>query len=101
MWTVYVVRCSDDSLYVGITDDLEERIAKHNAGKGAKYTRARRPVELAFEWKTRSATRARRLEVALKRLPRAKRRSSCPRQRALARPACGFAFGDPLRFVAP
>ena len=45
-WVVYLLRCSDDSLYCGVTNDLEKRIAAHNSGSGAKYTRSRRPVEL-------------------------------------------------------
>ena len=45
-WYVYIVRCSDGSLYTGITKDVEARVSMHNAGRGAKYTRARRPVEL-------------------------------------------------------
>ncbi len=45
-WQVYLVKCVDQSLYCGITNDLESRIKIHNAGKGAKYTRGRLPVEL-------------------------------------------------------
>lgn len=44
----YIVRCSDDTLYTGWTNDLEKRIRVHNEGKGAKYTRTRRPVELVY-----------------------------------------------------
>lgn len=44
----YMVRCNDNSLYVGWTNHLEQRIKAHNAGKGAKYTRAKRPVELVY-----------------------------------------------------
>ena len=72
-WVVYVVQCRDTSLYVGITNDIEKRIAAHNAGTGGRYTRSRRPVSLAFVRKCRSATVARRLEVALKQLDRAHR----------------------------
>jgi len=43
-WQVYLVRCADDSLYCGITNDITGRIEKHNAGKGAKYTQSRLPV---------------------------------------------------------
>lgn len=45
-WVVYLVRCSDNSLYCGVTNDLEKRINAHVSGKGAKYTRSRRPIEL-------------------------------------------------------
>lgn len=47
-WVLYVVRCSDQSLYTGITNNLLGRVAKHNSGKGAKYTRTRRPVFLVW-----------------------------------------------------
>ena len=47
-WYVYVVRCSDDSLYTGISKDVARRIDEHNRGRGAKYTRGRRPVSLAY-----------------------------------------------------
>ena len=43
-WKLYILQCADGSLYTGITTDLEKRIAVHNSGKGAKYTRSRRPV---------------------------------------------------------
>jgi putative endonuclease len=72
-WVVYVVQCRDASLYVGITNDLDKRLRAHNAGTGGRYTRSRRPVSLAFVRKCRSATVARRLEVAFKRLDRARR----------------------------
>ena len=47
-WYVYLMRCSDDTLYCGMTDDIEKRLKAHNSGKGAKYTRARLPVELTY-----------------------------------------------------
>lgn len=72
-WCVYVVECKDGSLYVGITNDLDKRLKAHNAGKGGHYTRSRKPVRLAFKRSTRSATMARRLEVALKKLDRPRR----------------------------
>ena len=43
-WKLYILQCADGSLYTGIMTDVEKRIAAHNAGKGAKYTRGRRPV---------------------------------------------------------
>ena len=45
-WVVYLVRCSDKSLYCGISNDVHRRLKEHNTGRGAKYTRSRRPVEL-------------------------------------------------------
>lgn len=70
-WFVYLLRCNDGSLYAGITTDLEARVATHNAGKGARYTRARLPVEVAWSRGRQGGTDARRLEYALKQLPRA------------------------------
>ena len=70
MWTVYVVRCADDTLYCGITNDLPARLAAHEAGRGAKYTRGRGPLEVVFTRRTRSKSRALRLEHAIKALPR-------------------------------
>lgn len=70
---VYVLSCRDTSLYIGITNDIEKRVRAHNAGTGGRYTRSRRPVSLAFVRACRSATFARRLEVALKKLDRRRR----------------------------
>jgi predicted GIY-YIG superfamily endonuclease len=69
-WTVYIVRCANNSLYTGITNNLAGRIADHNAGRGAKYTAAFGPVELV--WKTRKKDRsaASILEAAIKKLSR-------------------------------
>lgn len=67
---VYIVRCADDSLYTGYATDVPSRIATHNAGKGAKYTRSRRPVALEISWSLPSRSVALRLEAAIKKLPR-------------------------------
>lgn len=69
-WTVYLLRCADGSLYAGITTDLAARVAAHNAGKGARYTRGRLPVTVAWQKSRQAPTDARRLEYALKQLPR-------------------------------
>lgn len=68
-WRVYLLRCADDSLYCGISKDLETRIAQHNAGKGAKYTRSRLPVKLVEASEEFSQSDALRLEHAVKRQP--------------------------------
>lgn len=47
-WSVYIVRCVDGSFYTGVAKDVERRLGQHNAGKGAAYTRSRRPVDLRF-----------------------------------------------------
>lgn len=65
-WTIYLLRCADGSLYAGITHDLDARLAAHNNGRGAKYTRARLPVTVAWTRTRQTATDARRLEYALK-----------------------------------
>ena len=49
MWSVYIGRCADSSLYTGIAKNVEERIKLHNAGRGAKYTRSRLPVQLVYQ----------------------------------------------------
>ena len=67
---MYLLRCADGSLYCGWTVDLDRRLAAHSAGKGARYTRSRLPVELAGAWPMESATAARREEARIKALSR-------------------------------
>jgi putative endonuclease len=69
-YTIYVLRCADGSLYTGIARDLEARIALHNRGAGAKYTRVRCPVVLVWKRGRQAPRAARQLEVAIKALPR-------------------------------
>ena len=68
-WFVYIVRCADDSLYTGITKDVDRRIQEHNAGDklAAKYTRARLPVVLVHQevCESRSAATKREIEIKL------------------------------------
>lgn len=68
-WIVYLVRCSDNSLYCGISNNLESRLIEHNSGKGAKYTRSRRPVELIATSPEMTKSEALKLEYRIKRLP--------------------------------
>ena len=70
-WKVYILRCADDSLYTGITTDIARRVAEHNCGKGAKYTRSRRPVELVYQEACDDHSHALRRELEIKALPRA------------------------------
>lgn len=70
VWFVYIVRCSDDTLYTGITNDLDRRIQQHNEGKGAKYTRGRGPVALVKSFECQSKSEALKLEFKIKQLPR-------------------------------
>jgi putative endonuclease len=68
---VYILRCSDDTLYTGITTDLERRIDEHNhSPKGAKYTRARRPVTLIYHEALPGKADASRREYAIKAMTR-------------------------------
>lgn len=67
---VYIVRCSDGTLYTGWTNNLELRIQAHNEGRGAKYTRARRPVELVYSETEPSKSEAMKRECEIKRLSR-------------------------------
>ena len=66
----YIVRCRDGTLYTGWTADLARRLAAHNAGTGAKYTRSRRPVELAYWESFATKEEAMRREAAIKKLTR-------------------------------
>ena len=68
---VYVVRCADGTLYTGVTTDLARRVEEHNSGGGAKYTRGRRPVRLAFFEPAASRGRALKREAEIKKLGRA------------------------------
>lgn len=67
-WFVYILACADHTLYAGVTTDAEARVAKHNAGLGAKYTRTRRPVELVFLEPAGDRSAALKREHAIKRM---------------------------------
>ena len=69
----YIVKCSDETLYTGWTNDLEKRIEAHNSGKGAKYTKTRRPVTLVYFEEYGTKQEAMKREYAIKQLPRAKK----------------------------
>ena len=64
----YILRCKDNSLYTGWTNNLEKRIEAHNAGKGAKYTKARLPVELVYYEQFETKEEAMKREFAIKQL---------------------------------
>ncbi|HTK04413.1 MAG TPA: GIY-YIG nuclease family protein [Candidatus Eisenbacteria bacterium] len=70
-WHVYLVRCADGTLYTGITTDLKRRVAVHNAGKGAKYTRARLPVKLVWHEGAAGESAAKRREHEVRTMERA------------------------------
>lgn len=67
---VYIVECADQTLYTGWTTDLERRLAAHNAGKGAKYTRSRTPVRLVYSETLTNQSTAMRRENEIKRMRR-------------------------------
>lgn len=70
VWFVYLLRCSDDTLYCGITNNLDHRIKQHNEGKGAKYTRGRCPVVLIKSWDFPTKGAALSFEYKVKQLSR-------------------------------
>lgn len=73
MTFVYILECADGSYYTGWTTDLDRRVAAHNAGRGGRYTRSRRPVKPVY-WEEHPDRRsAQRRELALKRLPRSRK----------------------------
>ena len=72
-WFFYMVRCKDDSLYSGITVNVEKRLKKHNNGTGAKYTSIRRPVILVYSEKCNDASAAMKREKQVKRWPKVKK----------------------------
>ena len=69
-WFVYLLLCGDQTLYCGITDDVERRLEAHRSGKGAKYTRGRGPLELVYVEQCDSHSHALKRECAIKRMPR-------------------------------
>jgi predicted GIY-YIG superfamily endonuclease len=73
-WHVYILRCRDGSLYTGITTDVKERLRKHNAGTGAKYTRSRRPVVVVWSAVASSESAARKREAEIKGWKRAEKK---------------------------
>lgn len=92
-WCAYLLWCADGSLYAGATNDLPARVDRHQAGKGARYTRSRLPVRVARVFRAKDKSAALRREAALKRLDRAAKlalvamkRVSDPRRRRPAPP---------------
>ena len=72
-WRVYIVRCSDGTLYIGSTTDLSRRLKEHNAGRGAAYTRGRIPVELLYDEGCESRASAQRRESEMKKFSRSRK----------------------------
>ena len=67
-WIVYIVRCADETLYTGITNDLERRMGEHEAGQGAKYTKGRGPLQLVYQEICQNRRLASKREIEIKSL---------------------------------
>jgi len=72
-WFIYILQCNDNSLYTGVTNDLDRRIAAHNDGTGAKYTKGRGPVRLLYSEESPSRSDAQKREYSIKQLSRAEK----------------------------
>lgn len=73
-WVVYILQCSDNTLYTGITTDVDRRLHEHNStGRSAKYTRSRRPVELVYQLACHTRSEAARAEYQIRKLGKAKK----------------------------
>jgi putative endonuclease len=68
MWYVYFLRCSDNSIYTGITNNLKQRLSRHSQGKGCKYTASRQPVKIIYKEKQPDKSAALKRELGLKKL---------------------------------
>ncbi len=73
IWYLYILRCGDGTLYTGITTDVDKRLEAHRAGKGAKYTKGRGPLELVYQETCGSHSQALKRELAIKGLTRPKK----------------------------
>ncbi len=76
-WCCYLLQCADDTLYCGITNDLDKRLAAHNAGEGAKYTRGRTPVKLLYREPCDDKSAALKREMEIKKMPRSEKLKLC------------------------
>ena len=85
-WRVYIVSCSDGTLYTGITTDLERRIGEHNSAKGgARYTKSRQPVRLVYWEVSENRSEAARREYRIRRMPSAEKRKLAAKGRRIKR----------------
>ncbi len=80
-WTCYLVQCADNTLYCGVTNNLEKRLAVHNAGEGAKYTRGRTPVRLMYSEACPDKSAALKREREVKAMSRPEKLALCRRAR--------------------
>ncbi|MFA5388759.1 MAG: GIY-YIG nuclease family protein [Candidatus Omnitrophota bacterium] len=75
MWHAYILKCSDNSLYTGVTTDVSRRVKEHNSGKGGSYTRSHLPVKLLYQENHSTRSKALKREIQIKRLPRSQKLS--------------------------
>ena len=68
VWSVYILRCSDGTLYTGVTNNMKRRLHAHNSGQGARYTRPRRPVKMVYQKNSMTRAQALTREYAIKSL---------------------------------
>lgn len=87
MWSVYIVRCADGTLYTGVAKDVDGRLARHNDGVGAKYTRSRLPVRLVFREEVGDQGAALRREIKIKAMPAREKRELIDAARKPLNPA--------------
>ena len=73
MWYVYMLRCSSNSLYTGITTDVERRVGEHSSGKGGSFTRSHLPVALVYTERQKDKSAALRREIEIKSMPKTRK----------------------------
>lgn len=100
-WCVYMVLCSDGSLYTGCTNDLAKRVQAHNLGQGAAYTRSRRPVELVYSSPAGNRSLAQSKEARLKQLARKEKEALIERSQKRQRKPRARARGASKKLAAP
>lgn len=76
-WYLYLLECTGDSIYTGITTDVARRFAEHQSGKGAKYTRSRKPIRVLGQMRFATKSEALKAEIEIKRMSSAQKRSFC------------------------
>ena len=91
-WWLYIARCADGTLYTGVARDVAARIAQHDAGKGARYTRGRGPLCVVLRGRCKTQGEALRLELRVKALPREEKEALIARPRRLS----ALRRGDPV-----
>lgn len=79
-WVCYLLNCADGTLYCGVTNDLQKRVAAHNGNEGAKYTRGRTPVRLVYVEQCPDKSAALKREMQIKKLPRSKKQALCAKK---------------------